>query len=107
MAGKQLSYDYQNSIRDLSDAFMQVIQTSPVLSTMIRVEGVAKNTKHEWLEDVVSQVERTIDSDYTIADGTIVLASNTGIKVDDILEFELTTGAMGTLQAKVTNIPAG
>jgi len=107
MAGKQLSYDYQNSIRDLSDAFMQVIQTSPMLSTMIRVEGVAKNTKHEWLEDVVSQVERTIDSDYTIADGTIVLASNTGIKVDDILEFELTTGAMGTLQAKVTNIPAG
>lgn len=104
MAGKQLSYDYQNDIRDLSDVFMQVVQKSPVLSEMIRVEGVAKNTKHEWLEDVVSQVQRTIDSDYTIADGTITLVSNEGVKIGDVLEFELPTGATGTLLAKVTDV---
>jgi hypothetical protein len=96
MAGKQLSYDYQNDKRDLGDAFLQVIEKSPVLSTMIRVEGVATNTKHEWLEDTVSQSQWTIKAanNYTAGDGSITLTSNTGVKVGDILEFELTTGAM-------------
>jgi len=109
MAGKQLSYDYANVVRDLSDAFVTVIKKSPVLSEMIRVEGVAKNTKHEWLEDTVSQMQWTIKTGapYTAADGTITLTSNTGVKVGDILEFELTTGAMGTLKAKVTAVDAG
>jgi hypothetical protein len=106
MAGFQLSYDYQNQKRDLSDAFMQVVQESPVLSTLIRVDGVATNTKHEWLEDVVSPMQRTIKagSPYTIADGAIELTSNVGVKLGDILEFELPTGAMGTLKAKVTAV---
>lgn len=109
MAGKQLSYDYANVVRDLSDAFVTVIKKSPVLSEMIRVEGVAKNTKHEWLEDTVSQMQWTIKTGapYTAADGTITLTSNTGVKVGDILEFELTTGAMGTLKAKVTAVDSG
>lgn len=108
MAGKQLSYDYQNTVRDLSDAFMQVIEQSPVLKEMVRVSGVATNTKHEWLEDVVSQMEWSIKAgnNYTIGDGVIQLTSNVGVKVNDILEFELTTGAMGTLKAKVTNVNA-
>lgn len=106
MAGFQLSYDYQNQKRDLSDAFMQVVQESPVLSTLIRVEGVATNTKHEWLEDVVSPQQWTIKAanPYTIADGVIELTSNVGVKIGDILEFELTTGAMGTLKAKVSAV---
>jgi len=106
MAGFQLSYDYQNQKRDLSDAFMQVLQKSPVLSTMIRVEGVATNTNHERLEDVVSQSQWTIKAGnaYTAADWEITLTSNVGVKVGDILEFELPTGAMGTLKAKVTAV---
>lgn len=106
MAGFQLSYDYQNQKRDLSDAFMQVVQESPVLSTMIRVDGVATNTKHEWLEDVVSPQQWTIKTgnNYTAGAGAIELTSNAGVKVGDILEFELTTGAMGTLKAKVTAV---
>jgi hypothetical protein len=108
MAGKQLSYDYQNTVRDLSDAFMQVIEQSPVLKEMVRVSGVATNTKHEWLEDVVSQMERSIKAgnNYAIGAGVIELTSNVGVKVNDILEFELTTGVMGTLKAKVTNVNA-
>jgi len=70
MAGKQLSYDYQDVVRDLSDVFVQVVQKSPVLKEMIRVAGVAKDTKHEWLEDVVTQMEWSIKAgnNYTIAD---------------------------------------
>jgi len=106
MAGFQLSYDYQNDIRDLSNAFMQVVQESPVLSTLIRVDGVATNTKHEWLEDVVSPIQRTIKAatPYVAGAGAIVLTSNVGVKAGDILEFELPTGAMGTLKAKVTAV---
>ena len=106
MAWKQLSYDYQNDIRDLWPAFEAVIQKSPVLSQLIRVEGSATNTKHEWLEEVVSPVQWTIKAGnaYTAADGAIVLTSNVGVKVWDILEFELPTGALGTLNAKVTAV---
>lgn len=109
MSGKQMSYDYVNDIRDLSDNFMQVIKASPVLSTMISVNGVAKNTKHEFLEDVVSQMTRTIKAatPYVIGAGEITLTSNVGTKVGDVLEFELTTGAMGTLFAKVTAVDVG
>jgi hypothetical protein len=109
MADKQNSYEYQNSVRDLSGAFTQVLQSSPVLSTMINVSGVATNTKHEWLEEVVSQVQRSIKAGtpYVAASGTIVLTSNHGVKVNDILEFELPTGAMGTLKAKVTTVDVG
>ena len=108
MAGKQLSYDYQNDIRDLGDAFEMVIQKSPVLSTLIRVQGVATNTKHERLEDVVSKVQWSIKeaNAYTAGDGAIELTSNVGVKVGDILEFELASGALGTLQAKVTAVNA-
>lgn len=108
MAGKQLSYDYQDVVRDLSDAFIQVVQQSPVLKEMIRVAGVAKDTKHEWLEDVVAQMEWTIKAanNYTVWDWVIQLTSNVGTKVNDILEFELPTGAMWTLKAKVTNVNA-
>lgn len=106
MAGFQLSYDYQNSKRDLSDSFMAVVAKSPVLSTLIKVEWVATNTKHEFLEDVVSPSQRTIKAGnaYVAASGAMVLTSNVSMKVWDILEFELPTGAMGTLKAKVTAI---
>lgn len=105
---KQLSYEYVNVKRDLSDAFQQVIQESPVLREMIRIEGQATNTKHEWLEDVVSPQQRTIKAgnNYTAADGVIELTSNVGVKVGDILEFELASGAMATLKAKVTAVNA-
>jgi hypothetical protein len=104
MSGKQMSYDYQNDIRDLSEVFVQVVQESPVLKEMIRVNGVAMNTKHEWLEDVVTQIQRTTSANYVVADGEVVLTSNVGVKVGDILEFETTTGAMSTLLAKVTGV---
>lgn len=105
MAGKQVSYDYVNVKRDLGDTFAQVVKKNPVLSTMIRVSSIpAKNTKHEWLEDVVAQAQWNISSNYTVADGAIELTSNVGVKVGDILEFELSTGKIGTLNFKVTAV---
>jgi len=106
MANKQLSYDYANDIRDLSNVFQMVIEKSPVLSTMVSVGWVATNTKHEFLEDVVSQSEWATDSGYTAGDLTMEVVSNVGIAVNDILEFELTTGAMSTLKAKVATVNA-
>ncbi len=54
MAGKQLSYDYQNKVRDLSGVFGQVFASLPFLISLIKTEGAAKSTRHEWLEDEVS-----------------------------------------------------
>jgi hypothetical protein len=54
------SYDFQNSVRDLSDAFQAVIQKDPVLTSLIQTTGVARNTKHEWLEDIVQPLSWTV-----------------------------------------------
>jgi len=44
---------------------------------------VATNTKHEWLEDVVSPIQWTIKAGnaYTAGAGALVLTSNVGAKV--------------------------
>gem|GEM_PF-3321105 len=61
MSGKQLSYDYVNSKRDLGDVFVQIIKSRPILSNLFGVSGEAKNTKHEWLEDVVTPLSWTLN----------------------------------------------
>ena len=104
MAGKQLSYDYQNDKRDLGDVFEQIIKSRPVLTNIFSVGGKATNTKHEWLEDIVAPKSWTLNAGYTAADGLMTLVSTTGIKVGDVLQFEKTTGARSTFNAIVTTV---
>lgn len=106
---KQNSYDYQNTVRDLSEAFKVVVTNTPVLSSIIEIDQEeATNTKHEWLDLVVSPLSWTIKAGnpYTAGDGVIKFTSNTGAKVGDILQFEKSTGARSTLTAKVTSVNA-
>jgi len=107
MAGKQLSYDYVNIKRDLGDAFVAIVQDRPILSNVIGVGGIAKNTKYEWLEDVVSPIAWAIDgvTPYTIWDTTLDLVSTANMKVGDIIKFEdAVTGATPTVMLEVTAI---
>ncbi len=106
MAGKQMSYDYVNVKRDLGDAFVAVVQDRPILSNVIGVAGIATQTKHERLEDVVSPTAWALSATvpYAIADVTLDMVSTTGVKVGDILKFELPTGATASVLLEVTSI---
>lgn len=105
MANFQLSYDFQNNVRDLSDAFETIITNQPVFTSLLSIGGPATNTKHEWLEDVTSPTETQLGAAYTAASGSITVDSTTGFKAGDIIDFENgTTGARSTLIAKVTSV---
>jgi hypothetical protein len=82
MANFQLSYDFQNNVRDLGNVFNQIIVKDAVFSKLVTIGQPASNTKHEWLED----------------------ASTEGFKVGDIIDFEKVDGTRSTLIAKVTNV---
>lgn len=103
---KQMSYDFLNGKRDLSDLISTITKASPVLQELIRISPIpAKNTKHEWMEDVVAPKWWTLNANYTVADWVMVLVTNTGLKIGDILWFEkVTAQTTSTLQAKVTAI---
>lgn len=104
MSGKMVSYDYVNDKRDLGDLFTQIVQSKPTLSNLFSVVGKATNTKHEWLEDVVTPSKWTLDAAYTIAGGSITLLTTAGSRIGDVIQFELPTGARATVQLRVTAI---
>lgn len=107
MAEKVLSYDYQNTIRDLSDVFSTIVKNKPVLSTLIPMDGeVATATKHEWLEDVVSPKSWAVTGAYTAGAGVILTTSTAGLSTWMIVTFEKVTWASSTLTAKVGAITA-
>jgi len=102
---KELSFDYNNLKRDLSDVFDVIIKSKPVLSTLIPMDWeVATATKHEWLEDVVSPKSWILDGAYTADDWEITVVSAEGLVVGSIITFEKPTWASSTLTAKVTDI---
>lgn len=78
----QNSYDFVNTVRDLSDVFTTILQKRPVFSTMVKgTAAPATNTKHEWLEDVTSPIQTNLDAGYTAADGFVVVADSGPFKV--------------------------
>lgn len=106
------SYDYQDKKRDLSWVINTVIKKAPGflwLLGWVVTDVVATNTKHEWMEDVVSPKEWTLNANHTSWGTELTLVSTTWVKVNDILWFEKLTGwatnwATSDLQAKVTVI---
>ena len=69
MANYQLSYDYSNTRRDLSDVFATVVQNNPITSSILTVDNTPfSNTKLEWLDDVTKPLSWTLDAAYTAAD---------------------------------------
>ncbi len=112
MAGNQLSYDYTNVKRDLSDAFAIIVKSIPVVSSLmgaplIGLDGapiVAKATKHEWLEDSVSPQTFTVNATRAPAGGTLVFTSTVGVKVGMVFAFTSALGASRTVQLVVDTV---
>ena len=106
MANSQLSYDFSNTIRDMSNVFDTIVQQDPVLSSILTVSSNPfTNTKVEWLDDVTSPMSRTMDQTHTSGDGYIDVTLTAGLEVGMIVQFdEVTTGARSTLIAEVGSI---
>lgn len=104
MADKQLSYDFQNKVRDLSDVFSQMIKSVPLLISLIAVAGLATNTKHEWLEDAVGQLEGALNGAHTNVVTTLTMPSTSGFKAGMVLRFETAAGISVDEQAIVTAV---
>lgn len=105
MADKQLSYDFQNKVRDLGDVFSQMIKSAPLLIALIAVSSAfATNTKHEWLEDEVGQMEGTLNGAHTSSVTTLTMASTTGFLEGMILRFETAAGITVDEQVRVSAV---
>jgi hypothetical protein len=60
MANKQLSYDYSNQIRDMSDVFQTVVAQNPIMSAILTISNEPfNNTKLEWLDDTTKPLTWT------------------------------------------------
>lgn len=102
MAIFQVSYDYQNQVRDLQNEMNQVLVQMPNILSLIASNGVATHIKHEWLEDVVTAQTWTVDGAYTSAGGTVTVDSTVGMATGDIVTYETSAGATIATTHKVT-----
>lgn len=98
------SYDFNNTIRDVSEVFDTLIANSPSFlkklgsfgTSLNPVTGlpVVTNTKYEWIDDSLTQFSSAIASFATDGDGvTFDVADNSGFIVGSVLRFEKATGA--------------
>ena len=100
-----LSYEFQNKIRDVDEAFRQLIEQSPILLSLVRTGMAATNTKHEWLEESIVPTSSAIASFDTDGDGTGVnVASTAGLAAGSIVGFRKDTGASVTEVCKVDSV---
>lgn len=82
------SYEYQNLVRSVVEAFDQLRVSYPTLISLVQTGPDATAVKDEWLEDSLSPVASTIASFDTDGDGTGVnLVSTAGLRVGSLLRF--------------------
>lgn len=104
MADKQLSYDYQNSVRDLSNVFKQMFASLPLLIGLIAMGAAATATTHEWLDDEIKPVSATVNGAHIATDALLTVVSTKGIEKGMVLRFETAAGASIDEQVIVTAI---
>jgi len=108
MSGYKTSVEYSTiNIEDVNDVFETIVKSKPVFASMVPVQGVATNTKHEWMEHKKSPKQWTIDGATTAGTGTLTLDDTTGIKVGDVIKFTASTGASISVKAKVLTVASG
>ena len=98
------SYDFNNTIRDVSTAFDLMMSNTTSLLSMMPLSSSQQitNTKYEWINDVLTPVSSTIASFDTDGDGTgINLASTTGIVAGSILRF---TSALDVTRTELVRV---
>lgn len=109
---KEFSYEYQNTVRDVSEIFAEVMTKVPTLAALLGapllgLDGnplVATNTKHEWMQDNMAPKSWTVNATRNVAGATLVLTSTTGVKEGMVLAFESALGATKTVQLVVTAV---
>jgi hypothetical protein len=102
------SYDFSNSIRDVSESFAIAVAERPELSAILQVSSDAfTNKKMEWLDDASTAKSWSVTGDYTAGDGIVLTTDTTGLTAGMIVAFEhVTTQKRSTLQAKVGTVVA-
>lgn len=83
-----LSYDFQNLKRDLSDVIAAVIQAQPTLISLVGTSGMATQTKHEWLEDVLQPERDALNGAILAADTTVTVDTGSAFVPGMVLAFE-------------------
>lgn len=82
------SYEYQNTVRSVIEAFDQLRISYPTLLSLVPTGPNSSAYKDEWMEDSLSPVATTIGSFDTDGDGTgINLVSTTGMRAGALLRF--------------------
>jgi hypothetical protein len=84
-AGQNFSYSFQNQIRDLSGLIHMTILNMPVFLSLVPIAAtVAKNHKHEWLEDQLTPQQDTTAASALVGDGTLTVTTQGSYKVGDL-----------------------
>lgn len=103
------SYEFQNTVRDLSDDFNTLVHEYPTLiSRILNLNKKATHTKHEYLEDYLGSTASAVAGFDTDGTGTgVEVADTAAFKAGDIIRFEKATGASVTEMAKIASIDSG
>jgi hypothetical protein len=84
-ANTNLSYSYQNQVRDLVATFNSLVAQAPVLLSLIPVAPYfAKSHTHEWLDDRLTPKQTALTAVSLAADGTLDVTDGTIFKVGDL-----------------------
>lgn len=76
----EFSYDFQNQKRDLTDLVGLVLQNVPTLINVVGFSGTATNTKHEWLEDILSGKGGTLAEALDNSETGVDVATGQGVR---------------------------
>lgn len=99
------SYEYQNGIRSVIEAFEQLRVAYPTLLSLVPTGPDVTATKAEWLEDSLSPVASTVASFDTDGDGTgINLASTAGLRAGSLLRFTTSADVSRTEIVQVVSV---
>lgn len=97
-----LSYEFQNKVRDLSDVFRIVVAQSPTTSRLLTVSNqFFRNPKLERLDDATTKTTFALSAPYTAWDWTMTVVSTAWMRPWMVLQFELASWVRSTLQAEV------
>jgi hypothetical protein len=81
------SYNYQNSIRDLSMMLSTMMVAQPAIISLIKVaEQPARNVKHEWNEDIMQPTQDVMPGNQLVGDVSITVTTGTSFAVNDVWE---------------------
>jgi len=101
------SFDHQNTILDLNNQFVELVQNMPSFLSQIRIGDPITATKAEWLNYQSTPVGSYVTETSGIGSNTIKLANTDGLRVGSILRFTQSNEASipsSNIQVKVTAV---